>query len=161
MADVRDVVQEVHDLLGGWYDHKTQKWNEGFDTKLDKIGEALENELPDIASKLDSGFSEIKERLDRILEGLNDLIRLGSEVGTKRGKSREASPFLVLVVTISAVVMVRHRAIGAKHAAITLFRSQPCSAAPALVKELAGVGRHRLRTNAAAGREQERVGFLG
>ena len=38
----------------------------------------------------------------------------------------------------------RHRTVGAEDAAVSRSRTQPCSAARALVKELAGVDRHRL-----------------
>ena len=44
----------------------------------------------------------------------------------------------------------RHRAVGTENATIAYLRSQPLPATGALIKELAGIGRHSLRFRGAA-----------
>lgn len=83
LFDVDDVVRaidQVHNVLGGWYDNQKKEWHEGIDTKLDNIDHTLERELTGISRelsgidrKLDDISKQVPDRLDNILEALNEV----------------------------------------------------------------------------------------
>ena len=64
--DVARAIDQVHNVLVGWYDDKKKEWNEGIDTKLDKIGDALEQNIADQLVDIDRVLNEIERLLGDI-----------------------------------------------------------------------------------------------
>jgi len=91
------------------------------------------------------------ERLARVFKTSGNspaLCRWDGSVG--HGLARTAGSRIRCARTLGLDRRTGYRAVGAEHAAIAVLRPQPHPAACTFIKELAGVGRHRLRFRGAA-----------